>query len=242
MILHYVRLEMVRLLRDPGYLVMSLISPLTMYLVFTTIDIGGQSGDAGAVYAMVGMAGFGAVGAVLNNGVSIAEDKPLGWIRQLRLLPLRPSEVVLGRTLCAMAVTLPPIVSICLAGALVNDVSLGAGQWAAVLLLLWAGIAPMAVLGIGLGYLFTAQQAQMAALTCYMGLSLLGGLWVPIAEFPGWLQHIATVTPINRYGELSWSVTDGHAPTLTGVVLLTAWAAAFVALAGYGYRRSARTL
>ncbi len=113
MILHYIRLEMVRL-RDPGYLVMSLISPLMMYLVFT-LDLTGRCGRAGAVYAMVGMAGFGAVGAVLNNGVSISEDKPLGWIRQLRLLPLRPSEVVVGRTLCAMTVTVPPIVSICLA-------------------------------------------------------------------------------------------------------------------------------
>ncbi|MEU5990252.1 ABC transporter permease [Spirillospora sp. NPDC047418] len=241
MILRYVRLEMVRLLRDPGYLVMSLISPLTMYLVFTSLDITGRSGDAGAVYAMVGMAGFGAVGAVLNNGVSIAEDKPLGWIRQLRLLPLRPSEVVVGRTLCAMAVTLPPIVSICLAGGLVNDVALGAGQWAAVFVLLWAGIAPMAVLGIGLGYLLSAQQAQMAALTCYMGLSLLGGLWVPIARFPEWLQHIAAATPINRYGELSWRVTDGHAPTITGAALLLAWAAVFAVFAAYCYRRSART-
>jgi ABC-2 type transport system permease protein len=242
MILHYIRLEMVRLLRDPGYLVMSLISPLTMYLVFTNLDLTGQSGQAGAVYAMVGMAGFGAVGAVLNNGVSISEDKPLGWIRQLRLLPLRPSEVVIGRTLCAMTVTIPPIVSICLAGALVDGVSLSAGQWAAVVVLLWAGIAPMAVLGIGLGYLLSAQQAQMAALTCYMGLSLLGGLWVPIVKFPGWLQHIATATPINRYGELSWRVTDGHAPTLTGVVLLAAWAAVFVVFAAYCYRRSARSL
>ncbi|WP_396449917.1 ABC transporter permease [Actinomadura sp.] len=242
MILSYVRLEMMRLLRDPGYLVMSLISPLTMYLVFTNLDLTGKSEHAGAVYAMVGMAGFGAVGAVLNNGVSIAEDKPLGWIRQLRLLPLRPSEVVVGRTLCAMVVAVPPIVSICLAGALVNGVSLGAGQWAAVVALLWAGIAPMAVLGIGLGYLFTAQQAQMAALTCYMGLSLLGGLWVPITRFPGWLQDIGAATPINRYGELSWRVTEGHAPTPAGVMLLALWAGVFVAFAAFGYRRSTRTL
>lgn len=241
MIVHYVRLEMVRLLRDPGYLVMSLISPLTMYLVFTSLDLTGESGQGGAVYSMVGMAGFGAIGAVMGSGVAIAEDKPIGWIRQLRLLPLRPLDVVVGRTLCAMVVTLPPILSVCLAGALVNGVSLGAGQWAAVLMLLWAGIAPIAVLAIGLGYLLTGQQAQMAGLVCYMGLSLLGGLWVPISTFPGWLERLATATPINRYGELSWRVTDGAAPSLTGVLVLAGWAVLFAAVAVYGYRRSARS-
>ncbi|WP_329521687.1 ABC transporter permease [Spirillospora sp. NBC_01491] len=241
MTLAYMRLEMVRLLRDPGYLVMSLISPLLMYLVFTNLDLGGQGDGKAALYSMVGMAGFGAVGAVMGNGVSIAEDKPLGWIRQLRLLPLGPVQVVAGRALCAMAVTLPPILSVCLSGAVVNGVSLGIGQWAAVIGLLWLGIAPMAALGIGLGYLLTAQQAQMAGLVCYMGLSLLGGLWFPISEFPGWLAHIAQATPINRYGELSWRAGDGHGPTLLGTVVLAAWAAAFVAFAAYGFRRSTRT-
>lgn len=241
MTLAYVRLEMVRLLRDPGYLVMSLISPLVMYLVFTNLDLGRQGGGGAATYSMVGMAGFGAIGAVMGNGVSIAEDKPLGWIRQLRLLPLRPVNVVIGRTLCAMVVTLPPILAVSLAGGLVNGVSLGAGRWAAVVGLLWLGIAPIAVLGIGLGYLLTAQQAQMAGLVCYMGLSLLGGLWVPISTFPGWLTNVAKATPINRYGELSWRITDGHAPTLPGVAVLAGWAALFVAFAVYGYRRSART-
>jgi len=240
MILHYVRLEMVRILRDPGYLVMSLISPLTMYLVFTNLDLTGQGGDGG-LYSMVGMAAFGAVGAVMTNGVAISEDKPLGWIRQLRLLPVRPVDVVLGRTLCAMAVSLPPIVAVCLAGGLVNGVSLPAGRWAAVFALLWLGIAPMAVLATGFGYLLNAQKAQMAGLVCYMGLSLLGGLWFPISKFPGWLAHVATATPINRYGELSWRVIDGNGPSPAGVAVLAAWAAAFTAFAVYAYRRSTRS-
>ncbi|WP_433226715.1 ABC transporter permease [Actinomadura formosensis] len=242
MIVDYVRLEMVRLLRDPGYLVLSLVSPLTMYLVFTSLDLTGRPGPQGAAYSMVGMAGFGAVGAVMGNGVSIAEDKRLGWIRQLRLLPLRPFEAVAGRTLCAMAVTVPPIVSVCLAGALVNGVSLSVGQWASVLVLLWVGIAPMAVLGIGLGYLLTGQQAQMAGLVCYMGLSLLGGLWAPITRFPGWLERVATATPLNRYGELSWRVIGGDAPAPAGCLILVGWAALFAVFAAYAYRRSARTV
>ncbi|MEV4254831.1 ABC transporter permease [Spirillospora sp. NPDC049652] len=242
MLVHYVRLEMLRLLRDPGYLIMTLVSPLTMYLVFTNLDLGGGTSSDGAVYSMVGMAGFGAIGAVMTNGVSIAEDKPLGWIRQLRLLPLGPSQVVVGRAVCAMVAALPPILAVCLAGALVDGVSLSPGRWAAVLVLLWLGISPLAVLGVGFGYLLTAQKAQMASLAFYMGLSLLGGLWFPIKLMPSWVADIARVTPVNRYGELSWNVAGGHAPTLVGVCVLTAWATAFTVFSVVAYRRAARTV
>ncbi|MFC5181680.1 ABC transporter permease [Actinomadura harenae] len=242
MLVHYVRLELLRLLRDPGYLIMTLVSPLTMYLVFSNLDLGGSASADGALYSMVGMAGFGAIGAVMTSGVSISEDKPLGWIRQLRLLPLAPSQVVVGRALCAMAAALPPIVAVCLAGGLVNDVTLSPGRWLAVFALLWLGIAPLAVLGVGFGYLLTAQKAQMAGLAVYMGLSLLGGLWFPIGKMPSWLASVSRLTPVNRYGELSWSVAGGHAPTLVGTLVLAAWAAAFTVFAVVGYRRSAQTV
>jgi ABC-2 type transport system permease protein len=190
---------------------------------------------------MVGMAGFGALGAVLNNGVGVAEDKSLGWIRQLRLLPLSPLQVVAARTLCGMAVAFPPIAAVCLLGALVNGVSLGAGQWLAIVALLWLGIAPIAVLAMGIGYLFDAQKAQMSGALGYLGLSLIGGLWIPIKQFPHWLQTVATFTPANRYGELSWRIAFGGTFSVAAAAGLLAWFAIFGGFAVYAYRRSVRT-
>ncbi|MBC6462304.1 ABC transporter permease [Actinomadura sp. HBU206391] len=238
--LAYVRLEMMRLFRDGGYLFMTLITPVAMYLVFTNLKMGATDGHDSARYSMVGMAGFGAVGAALTNGIGVAEDKTLGWIRQLRLLPLSPPRVVLGRTMCAMVVAVPPIVAVCLAGAVVNGVSLSIGRWAAVIGLLWLGIAPVALLGMGIGYRLGAQNAQAAGAFCYFGLSLVGGLWFPVTLFPHWLSSVSELTPINRYGELSWRVVDGHAPSLTGAAVLAAWAAGFTAFAVLAYRHSAR--
>ena len=239
--LGYLRLEALRIFRDGGYLFMTLISPLMMYLVFTNLNVTGQDHHDTAIYTMVGMAGFGAVGAALTNGVGIAEDKSVGWIRQLRLLPLAPLQVVLARTLCAMVVALPPILAVCLAGGLVTGVSLGIGQWAAIVGLLWLGIGPIAVLGLGIGYLFDAQKAQGAAAVGYMGLSLIGGLWFPISAFPHWVASISPLTPVNRYGELGWRIADGAYPSMTGVAILAGWFAAFAAFAVYAYRRSVRT-
>ncbi|MGI8332805.1 ABC transporter permease [Actinomadura scrupuli] len=239
--LGYLRLETLRILRDGGYLFMSVISPLVMYLVFTNLKMTGQDHHDTAIYTMVGMAGFGAIGAALTNGVGIAEDKALGWIRQLRLLPLTPLQVVTARTLCAMVVAIPPILAVCLAGGLVNGVSLGIGRWAAIGGLLWIGIAPIAVLGLGIGYLLDAQKAQAAGAVGYMGLSLVGGLWFPLSAFPHWLASISPLTPVNRYGELGWRSAAGAVPSLTGVAILAGWSAVFTALAVYAYRRSAVT-
>ncbi|WP_019631074.1 ABC transporter permease [Actinomadura atramentaria] len=240
MILAYTRLEVTRLLRDGGYLAMCLVSPLMMYLVFTNLDIAGGDGRDAAVYAMVGMAGFGAVGAVMNGGVAIAEDKPLGWIAQLRLLPIRPVEVVVGRTVCAVVASAPPIAAVCLAGGLVDGVGLSPARWVAVVLLLWLGVTPLAVLSTGLGYTLPPRLAQLAGMAFYLGLSMLGGLWFPIAKFPGWLADVARATPVNRYGDLAWAVADGGAPAASTVAVLAGWAALFTVFATYACRRAVR--
>lgn len=240
--IRYARLELRRLARDSGYLIMGLVSPLLMYLAFTNLTgMTGKDHHDSALYGMVGMAGFGALGAVLTSGVGVAEDKALGWLRQLRTIPLTPLSVVTGRLACAMVVAIPPILAVCLAGAVVNGISLSPGQWAAVLALLWVGVVPIALLGLGAGYLLDAQKAQAVGLIGYMGLSLVGGLWLPIDKFPGWLRAIAGFTPVNRYGGLSWQVVDGRPPTMAGVGILLAWGVAFGALAVLGYRRGARS-
>jgi ABC-2 type transport system permease protein len=242
MMLNYLKLELRRVSRDGGYLVMTLISPLVMYLVFT--NLGGLTGkdhhDA-AVYSMVGMAGFGALGAVLASGVGVAEDKTLGWLRQLRLTPLSPLQVVVARGLTGMTVAILPIAAICTAGAVFDGVSLSAGQWVAIVALLWAGIVPIALLGLGSGYLFSPQKAQLVGMTGYMGMSLLGGLWVPVSKFPHWLRDISAVTPVNRYADLPLRVVSGGTPSMVSVAVLVAWGAAFAALAVHAYRVSART-
>ena len=54
-----------------------------------------------ATYYMVGLLGFGGIGAVLSGGGRIAVDRALGWTWQLLLTPLKPwpylaSKVVNG--------------------------------------------------------------------------------------------------------------------------------------------------
>ncbi|MFF4346358.1 ABC transporter permease [Streptomyces sp. NPDC001530] len=238
--LDYLRLEVRRTLRDTGFVIGGIAMPVMMYLLFTNLG----DGDDGSwkTASMVGLAAYGAVGSALNTGGGVAEDKVIGWLRQLRVTPMTPREVVLGRALTGSVTVLPAIAAVLAAGGLVNGVRLDVWQWVAIALLLWLGSIPFTLLGLGNGYRLTAQTTGVANMVCNLGLAVIGGLWFPLALFPHWLRSVSAYTPTNRFAQLGISVADGHAPGLGAVAVLTAWLLAFGSYAVVSYRRSARTV
>ncbi|KAB2381568.1 ABC transporter permease [Actinomadura montaniterrae] len=233
----YLWLELRRLVRDSSYVLVSVLLPVGMFLLFSSL--GDEATNHDLVQLMVGMAGFGAVGITLNSGTGIADDRARGWLRQLRLLPLGPAKVVVARGLCAMALSLPPIVIVCVAGAF-KGVDLSVAQWAGVAALLWIGIAPVALLGLGIGYLCAPQQAQAIGLALFVGMSMIGGLWIEVSDFPGWLQVVSKITPVYSYAEIPRSVGWDRAPHALDIGALAAWTIALMALALFAYRRTGR--
>ncbi|MER7936849.1 MULTISPECIES: ABC transporter permease [unclassified Streptomyces] len=235
----YLRLEVRRTLRDTGFVIGGIAMPVMMYLLFT--NLGGDDGGY-RTQAMVGMAAYGAVGSALNTGGGVAEDRAIGWLRQLRVTPMTPRQVVLGRALTGSVTVLPAILAVLVAGGLVNGVRLAPWQWAGIALLLWLGSIPFTLLGLGNGYGLTAQTTGVTNMACNLGLAVVGGLWFPISLFPAWLRAVSAYTPTNRFAELGTSVADGHAPALGAVAVLTAWLLAFGSYAVVAYRRTGRTV
>jgi ABC-2 type transport system permease protein len=234
----YLRLEVRRTLRDTGFITGGIAMPVMMYLLFTNISH--VNGEWKTTY-MVGMAAYGAVGSALNAGGGVAEDRAIGWLRQLRVTPMTPRQVVTGRALTGAVVVLPAIAAVLAAGGLFIGVRLAAWQWAAIALLLWLGSIPFTLLGLGNGYRLTAQATAVANMICNLGLAVVGGLWFPISIFPRWLRTISTYTPTHRFAQLGTAVTDGHAPTPAAALFLTAWLLVFGAYAVLSYRRTAGT-
>ncbi|MGW8671730.1 ABC transporter permease [Streptomyces niveus] len=238
----YVRLEVRRTLRDPGFVIFSAGMPVLMYLLFTNLGAADDGAAAWKTTAMVGMAAYGALGAAVSVGTGIAEDRSLGWLRLLRITPMRPRQVVLGRAVTSSVTVLPAILTVLAAGALANGVRLDAWQWVVLVLLLWVGTLPFTLFGIGNGYRHSAQTAGVLNVASLMGLAVIGGLWFPVEAFPDWLRAVAEYTPAHGFAELGWATTDGHAPALTTVAVLIGWLAVFGSYAVTSYRKSARTL
>ncbi|MCX5065618.1 ABC transporter permease [Micromonospora lupini] len=236
----YLRFELRRLVRDPRLLLFSVLGPVVTYVIFSMLSADGdqlEGVDASAAL-MVGLAGYGALAGVLSVGSSVSQERAVGWLRQLRVTPLPAGQAVIAKALVCTLSGVPSVVAVGVAGRIQHDVDLGAGRWAALLLLMWVGTLPFALLGLAIGYGLTPQIAQPVNFLAFLGLSVLGGLLVPVAYFPAALRHLAHALPTYRFAELGWRSVAGLAPSPSGLGVLAAWGLAFAALAAWAYRRS----
>ena len=240
-LLAYLRLEVVRALRNRRYLITTLVFPLAFYLMYTAAGLGGTKGAridgaAWSTYFMVSMAAFGAVGATLNSGgVRLAAERASGWTRQLRVTPLPPAAYLVTKIATALIVTLPAIAAVGVAGIVLNGVELDAATWIRLLISLWLGALPFAALGILLGYLFDADTAQAGQTVVFFLIAILGGLLQPISALGEPLGTIARVLPSYHFGNLGWTAIKGAALDPTDVVVLGAYTVVFGALVAWRY-------
>jgi ABC-2 type transport system permease protein len=238
----YLRLELLRTLRDRRYLIMTVAMPVALYLLFSTV-FGNQPPSDGLtvdVGIMVSMGTFGAMGAVLSaSGPRIAQERGNGWLRQLGTMPLAPGKLLAAKVLAAMTLGLPALTLVALTAVAVHGVTLASWRWAAMAGLLWLGTAPFAALGVLIGRLTDGDSAYGLTSGLWFALAAPSGMWMPVSIFPKTLRTVAQVLPSNRFAELGWRVAAGHGPAMTDGLILLAWTAGLALLAVVGYRRAA---
>src|SRR4029079_3123655 len=77
-----------------------------------------------------------------------------------------------------------------------------------------------AALAVAIGYLASGDAVRPITMIVYFGLSMLGGLWMPTAPFPGWLQDIAKWLPTHAYAAIGQSIELGDAPNAQDLAIL----------------------
>ncbi|GIJ63244.1 ABC transporter permease [Virgisporangium aurantiacum] len=233
--LTYLRLEVVRVLRNKRVLVFSILLPSILLLVIGSPDKHeAYQGTTVAAYIMVSMGIFGAMSSATGAAGSIAVERGVGWNRQLRLTPLNPLKYVLSKVVLALVLVLPPLTVVYALGAAFLDVRLSAGTWALVFLGSWLSALPFAALGLIIGYVAKPESIQQVSGLLFFLLALFGGLWLPLDQMPHAMRVVATWTPAY------WAADVARAPLTHGsldgkaVLVLLAWA---VGLGIIGIRR-----
>lgn len=239
-----IKLEIARALRNKKFMFFSVIYPPGLYLIIAggadRTPLPGTDLDLG-LYYMVAMAAFGAMTAVLlGNSERIAKEREKGWVRQLRLTALPGRGYVAAKIAAAATVSLPSILLVLLAGAVVKGVRLDAWQWAAIAAGTWLGSFVFAALGVAIGYLASGDAVRPLAMLCYFALAFLGGLWMPLTILPQWVQDIAEWIPTHAYAALGTAVESGSAPHLKDIAILTGYLLVFAGGAAWLYRRDTR--
>lgn len=221
--------------RNRQYLVFTVLLPALFTIFFTKI-FGAQAGGTRgyqdfAAYSMVSMMAYGALGAALGATIRLSFDRASGWLRQLRVTPVRPGQLLVADVVVGALLTLPSLVVVGLVGRFVNHVELGFGTWVALVAVLWAGSVAFVALGLLLGLVLEERAAGAAIGITGVALAALGGLWVPVDVFPTGMRALAHAMPSYWYASLGRDVVAGSAPSALTVAVLAGFTAGFAALA-----------
>jgi ABC-2 type transport system permease protein len=237
--LGYTRYELLRTFRNGRFLIFSLGFPLVLFAVIAVPNRHDQNyADTGiplALYYMVGLASFGTMMAMVSSGVRIAGERSTGWTRQLRITPLSSGAYLRAKVLTAYAMALTGIVLLFAFG-LAAGVSLPAGDWAQMTILLLVGLLPFAALGVLLGHLMNVDSMGPATGGIVSLLALVSGTWFPVAAH-GFLHVLALGLPSYWLVQASHVSISGHGWDATGWIVVAAWTVVLSALARIAYRR-----
>jgi ABC-2 type transport system permease protein len=180
--------------------------------------------------------------AALGQAFNIVTERSLGWNRQLRVTPLSGTGYLLSKVVAALAVSLVSIVLLILVSIVVLGANLSLLGWSMAALGLWIGVIPFALIAVLIGQFAKPSYAQPLFLIVFFGLSILGGLWIPLQIMPDWVSTIAQAVPsywLNRLGQLGASVTGN---VLEPVLVLAGWSIVLAFFIVWRYRRdSARS-
>ena len=243
--LTYLRIEMVRRLRNRRTLVFTVAFPVLMFILIG-LPLGDQQltetplskgGPTVAAYIMVSMAMYGAMMSATQTGASVAMERALGWSRQLRLTPLNPLVNVLIKMLAGMMLGLLAVVATYIAAA-VSGVQLDPLQWISTGLAAWLlASAVFTALGLMVGYMVPGENAAQFTSLAVVLLSFLGGLFFPLSEMPGFMQDIARFTPVYGISQIARAPLTGEAFDLWALVNALVWLGIFVGGTVFFFRR-----
>lgn len=136
---------------------------------------------------------------LILTSMSVVREREIGTMEQLMVTPIRPIELMLGKTIPVAAVGYFDMVLVTVVGTVWFGVPI---KGSILLLVLCTGVYLLSVLGIGLFISTiskTQQQALMATFLFFMPAILLSGFAFPIESMPPFFQHITYASPLRYF-------------------------------------------
>ena len=139
---------------------------------------------------------------LMLTALGIVREKEIGTMEQLMVTPMRPIELMLGKTLPFALVGLLDVVLVTVVALLVFHIPL---HGSFLLLLFCAALFLMTTLGAGL-FLSTISQTQQQAMMASFFFStpafMLSGFAFPIRNMPVAVQYLTYLNPVRYFIEI----------------------------------------
>ena len=234
--LQEMRTECLRYLRNPGFMLPTLLFPTVFYLMFG-VFLARPGSEAGR-YLLAAYGTFGVMApGLFGFGVSMAMERENGLLTLKRAMPMPPFAYLAGKMVMAMGVA-AGVLTLLVLLAVAAHVPVTGAQIAALYLSNVPGVLPFCALGLLLGTLVKGQGAPAVINMLYLPMAFLSGLWFPLSSLPKGLQSIAPVLPSYHLNALALDAVDiADTRALPHVALLVAFTIAVSWLAARRLRR-----
>jgi len=231
--------ELKRSWRLPQFILPSVITPAAFYGLFT-LAIAKSPTPAAVAASLAGYGVFAAIGpALFGFGAGVAMEREQGLIELKRVSPMPAGAYVAAKLTAAVAATAAAIAMIYALG-IIGGVRLTAAQWVILVLVHLASTVPFALIGFGIGMRMDGKGAVAIANALFLGSAVLGGLWIPSAMLPRWMQAVGEFMPSYHLSQIARAIVGAATIGTTGAHLLVLLAMTAVAAvwAWTGWRRS----
>lgn len=188
-----VRHNAVLRLRDPAQLISYIAIPMVIMVVFKPLYV--KALDTGTLQAVTGPLVMFSVFALSIVGNSIFIEREWRTWDRLRATRAARVELLLGKTVPVLVVLLLQQSVLLLFGCLVVGLSLPSSfGWLLLAITIWG----LTLLAAGAAVATVVRSRGDLGMVSDLGailVSSLGGALVPVSLMPGWVRHIAPVSP-----------------------------------------------
>jgi ABC-2 type transport system permease protein len=136
------------------------------------------------------------------TAMAIVREKEIGTMEQLMVSPIRPLELMLGKTLPFAAIGIIEVVLVTSAALLIFGIPFSGSAF---LLLFCSALFLLTTLGAGLlisTVSGTQQQAMMGSFFFFLPTFMLSGFAFPIRNMPEVVQYLTYLNPVRYFLEI----------------------------------------
>jgi ABC-2 type transport system permease protein len=137
--------------------------------------------------------------SLLLTSLAVVREREIGTLEQLMVSPLRPLELILGKTLPSAAIAMVDVVLVTTVSLVWFDIPFRGS-----FLLLGVASVVYILTGLGAGLLIstiskTQQEAFMSMFLFFLPAMMLSGMMFPVENMPPLLQRLTLLNPIYHY-------------------------------------------
>ncbi|MFZ0216796.1 MAG: ABC transporter permease [Candidatus Dormiibacterota bacterium] len=230
--------------RNPFFVIFSAVLPIFFYAIFGLTEGTHRLNGNFTVSALImgNMAAYAVSNLlVLNIGIGQATQRSQKLDLLQRATPLPPWIAITANAVAGLLIAALAVIVLFVFAGTAGGVHLDLVTYLNLLWRVLLGAIPMLGLGLSIGYGFSGNVAPAVANLIYLPMSFLSGIFIPISEYPTFIQNLAPIFPVYHYAQLVDGTMNYSKESLGWALLwLAVWGVLLMGLGIWLYRLDQR--